>query len=252
MPKTRRTIHQRTLQEQPFGSGRRVELEFHAEGSPRIPATLVLPHAAAGPAPGALLIHGYGSRREHMVDGAGRLLLERGIASLAIDLPLHGSRADPLQKQAAQNPLHIIRQWRLALAETRLAVGFLRARPEIDGARTAVVGYSLGSYLATIVAAEQIAIRAVVVAAGGDLPSNTPFSTLARTVADPLRAVRRLGGRPLLIVHGRHDRTARPDQAQRLYDAAGEPREIRWWDAGHRLPDAAIGDAAAWLDERLR
>src|SRR3712207_7671979 len=45
---------------------------------------------------------------------------------------------------------------------------------------------------------------------GGDLPANTPFASVVRTVADPLRAVRAIAGRPLLMVHGRSDRTVTP------------------------------------------
>jgi fermentation-respiration switch protein FrsA (DUF1100 family) len=114
-----------------------------------------------------------------------------------------------------------------------------------------VVGYSLGSYLATLQAADDPAIRAVVVAAGGDLPAGTPFTALARGLVDPIRAVRTLRGRPLLVVHGRRDRTVLPEQAERLFAAAAEPKEIRWWDAGHFLPAAAIDDAAEWLARQL-
>jgi uncharacterized protein len=39
----------------------------------------------------------------------------------------------------------------------------------------------------------------------------------------------------------------RPDQAQRLFDAADEPKELRWWDAGHYLPPEASMEAADWL-----
>ena len=42
-----------------------------------------------------------------------------------------------------------------------------------------------------------------------------------------------------------------PAQAQRLFDAAREPKELRWWDGGHYLPPAAIDDAAEWLRDRL-
>ena len=246
----KRQIHQQTLAEKEVPGGRQVTLEFHSGTSPRIPATLLLP-AREGPAPGALLIHGYSSRKEHMAENVGRVLLRHGIASLAIDLPLHGTRHDPLARQALSNPLDMVRQWRLAVAETRLAVHYLRARPEVDGARVAVVGYSLGSFLATLLASDEKAVRALVVAAGGDLPDGVPFGALARTVVNPLRSVRRLGGRPLLVVHGKRDRTVLPEQAQRLFDAAGDPKEIRWWDCGHQLPPAAIDHAATWLEERL-
>lgn len=246
----KRTIHQTTRSEKSVPGGRQLSLEFRADGSPDVPATLLLP-AAAGPAPAALLIHGYSSRKEHMSESVGRALLERGIASLAVDLPLHGTRADPVQAQPLRNPLDAVRQWRLAVQETRLAIRYLQARAEVDRGRVAVVGYSLGSYLATLLAADEPAVRAVVVAAGGDLPTGTPFTTLARTVVDPLRAVQKLKGRPLLVVHGRRDRTVLPEQAERLYQAAGEPKEIQWWDAGHYLPAPAIARAADWLARQL-
>jgi fermentation-respiration switch protein FrsA (DUF1100 family) len=94
-------------------------------------------------------------------------------------------------------------------------------------------------------------VAALVLAAGGDLPTGMPFAPIIRAMVDPLAAVRALAGTPLLMVHGRRDRTVVPDQAQRLFDSAKDPKEIRWWEAGHRLPPEAIADAAAWLGERL-
>lgn len=243
-------IHQSTRSERAVPGGRQVSLEFRLPDGPAVPATLLLP-SREGAAPAALLIHGYSSRKEHMSKSVGRALLARGVASLAIDLPLHGTRRDTLQAQTARNPLDLLRHWRAAVQETRLAIRFLRARPEVDRERIGVVGYSLGSFLAVTLAADEPTVRAVVVAAGGDLPAATPFTVVARTVADPLRAVRRLEGRPLLVVHGRRDRTVLPEQAERLFAAAREPKEIRWWDAGHHLPQAAVDDAVAWLAERL-
>lgn len=245
-----RRIHQSTVQERSTPGGRAIDVEFRVGQTPAVPATILLPETSE-PVPGVLLIHGYSSRREHMSESVGRALLARGVASVAIDLPLHGTRREPVQAQAVRNPLEVLRLWRLAVRESRLALHYLRARPEVDGARMAVVGYSLGSYLATLTAAEEAAVKAVVVAAGGDLPSDTPFGALARTVADPLLAVRRLKGRPLLVVHGRNDRTIRPEQARRLFEAAHEPKEIRWWPGGHYLPPEAIADAADWLLQRL-
>ena len=244
-----RTIRQTIESEGDWRGGRRARLRFHAGGE-EIPAILLLPEGT-GPHPAALLLHGYSSRKEHMADGVGSALLRHGIASLAIDLPLHGTRADPVQAQAARNPLAALRLWRQAVFEASLGLRYLAARREIDGRCLAVAGYSMGSYLAVMLAAEEPSVRAVVLAAGGDLPGGTPLAAIARTVVDPLRAVRRLAGRPLLMVHGRNDRTVRPEQAERLFAAAGEPKELRWWPSGHILPPPAVDDAAAWLAERL-
>jgi uncharacterized protein len=242
-------IHQTTHSDKPVPAGRRIVLDFQAGGE-AVPGILLLPSKPV-PAPGVLLLHGYSSRKEHVAEGIGGSLLRHGIASLSIDLPLHGTRADPLQAQAARNPLAIVGLWRGALKECRLALGYLRARPEIDRECTAIAGYSLGSFLAVMVAADDPAVRAVALAAGGDLPSGTPLSAVARAAADPIRAVRKLRGRPLLMVNGTGDRTITPDQAQRLFDAAAEPKELKWWNAGHILPPAAIDYAAQWLRARL-
>ncbi|HEX8693160.1 MAG TPA: alpha/beta fold hydrolase [Longimicrobium sp.] len=242
-------IHQTVHSEKRVRHGRRIVLDFRVKDD-LVPGILLLPDAD-GPVPGVLLLHGYSSRREHMADEVGKALLEHGVASLSIDLPLHGTRHDPLQLQAARNPLAVFSLWRQARRECALAVRYLGARGEVDQARLAVAGYSLGSFLAVLLAADEPELRAVVLAAGGDLPDGTPLAAVARTFADPLRAVRRLAPRPLLMVHGKNDRTVKPAQAERLFAAAGEPREIRWWSAGHILPPEAIDYAARWLADRL-
>ena len=243
-------IHQTIHSQQAWRGGTRIRLHFRHRGE-AIPAILLLPDGI-GPHPAALLLHGYSSRKEHMADGVGAALLRHGVGSLAIDLPLHGTRADPVQAQAARNPLAAVRLWKQALREAALGLGYLSARPEVDRDALALAGYSMGSFLAVMLAAEQPSVRAVVLAAGGDLPSGSPLTLVARTVADPLRAVRRLNGRPLLMVHGRNDRTVKPDQAERLFAAAAEPKRIEWYDAGHWLPDAAVSDAAEWLAKTLK
>ena len=240
------TIHS----EKAVPAGRRITLELQAGGEV-IPGILLLPREPV-PAPGALLLHGFSSRKEHVAEGVGESLQRHGIATLSIDLPLHGTRTDPLQAQASRNPLAVVGLWRQAIKECRLSLGYLRERPDIDPHCIAVAGYSLGSFLAVMAAADDPGVRALVLAAGGDLPSGTPLSKVARTIADPIRAVKKLRGRPLLMVHGTRDRTMKPDQAQRLFDAANEPKELKWWDSGHILPPAAIDYAAEWLRQRMR
>ena len=251
LPPAKQRILQAVSSQRELPDGRWLSLSFRLgeRGSP-IPAILQLPN---GPerAPAALLLHGFSSRKEQMAGALGGALLAHGIASLAIDLPLHGERSDANVLRGQIAPLTVLREWRAALADGGLALRFLGAHPSVDRTRLAVAGYSLGAYLALALAAGDAAPRAVVLAAGGDLPTDTPFTHLVRPLADPLAAVRRLAGRPLLMVHGRHDRTIRPEQAERLYAAASEPKEIQWWDAGHYLPDAAIDRAAAWLAGRL-
>lgn len=216
----------------------------------RVPGVLQLPSAGTRH-PAALLIHGFSSRKERMAEAIGRKLVKRGIASLSVDLPLHGERPGSLNDISVRTPFAIVSKWRLALREATSALDYLATHPEIDPSRIALVGYSLGAFLGVHVAADDSRVKAVVLAAGGDLPAGTPFAALIRSVADPLRAIRRIRGRPVLMVNGQLDRTVRADQAERLYAAAGEPKEVRWYPGGHWPQASEIDAAAEWLAARL-
>lgn len=132
-----------------------------------------------------------------------------------------------------------------------MAIRYLASRPEVDASRIAIAGYSLGAFIAAVAAAENPAVRVVALVAGGDLPPNIPFAALVRRIAGPLRAVRSLNGRPLLMVNGRSDRTVTPVQAQALFDAALEPKQLRWYDGGHWPPESALTWIAEWLASSL-
>ena len=248
---TRRRITQHIDDERTLrGGAREIHLSYRVDDDHPVPAILLLPQSEA-PVAAAVLVHGYSSRKEHVAEPVGKALLERGIASLSLDLPLHGTRADPVQKQSMFDPVGVVKLWRHALADVRLGLRYLGARPEVDAKRLALLGYSMGSFISVVIAADDPAVRALVLAAGGDLPEGTPFSGIARMVADPLRAIRAFEGRPLLMVHGKRDRTVTPAQARRLFEAAREPKEILWYDAGHYLPAEASRAVADWLAVRL-
>lgn len=244
-----RSDDSRITDERTVRGGRRLALELDI-GRQTVPGAFLIPDAPR-PAPAALLIHGYSSRKERMTETIGGALLARGVASLALDLPLHGARATDRADVDLRNPLAVARQWRMAVDESTTALHWLERRPEVDGMPLGVIGYSLGSYLAVLLAARDPRIRAVVVAAGGDLPALGRLDRLVRAAVDPLKAVKRLDGRPLLVVHGRWDRTVRPEQAERLFAAAPEPKQIRWYDAGHWLPERAIEEGAEWMAREL-
>jgi uncharacterized protein len=232
----------------PRGEERLLEL---AHGRERVPGSFLVPSGSA-PAPVALLLHGFSSNKERMAQSVGRALLARGVGSLALDLPFHGERGGAHGQLSYGNPLALVTAWRSAIRESRAAIEWLADQPEVDDARMAVVGYSLGGFLALSTASEERRIRVVALAAAGDLPDTTPYAALLRRAVDPLRAVRKLSGRPLLLVNGRRDTTTRPAQAERLFAFAEEPKRLAWYEGGHWPPPSAIEDAAEWTSQRLR
>jgi dienelactone hydrolase len=226
-----------------------LRISAHIDDGERVPAILLVP--SHRPAPAALLIHGYTSHKERMAESVGMALLRRGVGSVSIDLPLHGEREGTLDREVLGNPFEVVSRWRLAVQEARSAIQLMVGHPAIDRDRIGLVGYSLGAFLGVAAAAAERQVRAVLLAAGGDLPANLPFGPIVRSVADPPRMVRKLAGRPLLMVNGRLDRTVRRDQAERLFAAASEPKEIRWYGGGHWPPPGEIEGACDWMADRL-
>jgi len=224
--------------------------ELKVDGGEKVPAILQHPRTS-GACPAVLLLHGFNSRKERMADSIGRELLRRSIASLAIDLPMHGARDGDLENLSLRNPIALVQSWRLALGEAHGALAYLADQRSIDAHRVALVGYSLGAYIGVIVAADDPHVNALVLAAGGDLPEQTPFASLVRTIADPRKAVRNLAGRPLLMVNGKFDRVVTPAQARALFEAAREPKAIRWYDGGHWPSAPMISETSEWLAEQL-
>lgn len=229
--------------------GVRHDLEI-SNGDERVPAILLLPRAQE-PVPAALLLHGFGSHKERMADTIGQALLRAGVAALSVDLPLHGARDCLLPDLTSAHPMSHLGTWSDAVEEARVALDYLGSHAQIDARRLSIVGYSIGSFLANIVAADAPTVRAVVLAASGDLPEGLPFESLVRAVVDPLRAMRRVAGRPLLMVNGRFDRTVKPSQAERLFASAQEPKTMRWHGGGHWPPQPDIAYAAEWLAGQL-
>lgn len=229
--------------------GVRYDLQL-VNGAEHVPAILLVPHTRE-PAPAALLLHGFGSQKERMADTMGLALMSHGVCALAVDLPMHGARTGDLGTLSTSNAIYIVSVWRAAVREALTSLRYLESHESVDARFIGLVGYSLGSFLANIVAGGGPAVRAVVLAASGDLPEGLPFESRVRAILDPLRAIRRLAGRQLLMVNGRFDRTVKPSQAERLFAAAEEPKAIRWYGGGHWPPPREIAYAAEWLAQRL-
>jgi dipeptidyl aminopeptidase/acylaminoacyl peptidase len=80
-------------------------------------------------------------------------------------------------------------------------------------------------------------------------PSPEDWANSFREIT-PINWIDRIAPRPLLMLHGKDDDLIEEDQAWRLYEKAGEPKEIAIVaGAGHklRLSNEAMDTALAWL-----
>jgi fermentation-respiration switch protein FrsA (DUF1100 family) len=134
------------------------------------------------------------------------------------------------------------------------AVDWLAARPEVDPARIGALSRSAGAAALIRAAADEPRLGAVVaettfstlrdmldtgVEAKTGLPA-FPFAPLivffseretGRRVSEnrPVDVIGRIAPRPVLIIRGGRDIWVPPDNAEKLFAAAGEPKEL--WDA---------------------
>lgn len=203
----------------------------------------VLLHGWFLPATGAadliVLCHGYAMSRLETQELA-QALNARGHHVLLFDFRAHG-RSEGRFTSLGYHEVH----------DLLGAVAYLKTRPEYTPGRLGVLGLSMGAVTAILAAARCPAIAAVVadssfaaldhiVAQGVQQTLRLPITALARCVVRlgelaiglraaavrPLDAVAQIAPRPLLIIHGGADRLVPVAEAQALYAAAGEPREL--------------------------
>jgi uncharacterized protein len=133
------------------------------------------------------------------------------------------------------------------------------AMRRVHGAQVGVIGYSMGAAVAIMGTARRAEVRALVadssfathadevrfsIAHAMHVPA--PFVPLVASLTDPilqwragyrhadvepLREIERIAPRPLMIIHSTADAIIPVEDAYRLYEAAGEPKEL-WIDDG--------------------
>lgn len=178
-----------------------------------------------------VLVHGWGRNVERMLPYVA-MLHPAGFHLLAFDARHHGA-SDP-DGHASMKKFS---------EDIRAAVDYLTARPDVDRARIAVLGLSIGGSAAIHAAAHDRRIRAVVTVGafahpreamlqmGLDSPLLAPALPLAFRFIEwrigarfddlaPERHIGRVAGR-VLLVHGEEDRVVGADNAGRLARAAG-------------------------------
>jgi hypothetical protein len=124
--------------------------------------------------------------------------------------------------------------------DAREAVAYLHARADIDAERIVYFGKSIGAAVAVELATEAPPHRLIAQSAFTSIRDMArlhypllPIGPFLRTRYATLEQIGRVRA-PVLIVHGDRDDIAPLEHAQRLYDAAGEPKRLAVIErAGH-------------------
>lgn len=204
--------------------------------------------------PCVLLLHALSRNKDEMIRHFGRALAARGIAALALDAHLHGERS----RGSAEGltPLDYLNGARDTIIDYRQAIDYLETRPDVDTSRLGLLGYSLGAMMGCILAAVDSRIGASVFLVGGDIVRTYrgQVPVFLRGMLDPVSPslfVGHIAPRPVLFINGRRDQKVSHESAELLHHAAGEPREIRWAECGHVLPEAEARYGVEWLIDHL-
>ena len=214
-----------------------------------VTALLCTPTGKKGPFPLVVAVHGLGSNKAQVVGQVAPSLAKRGFAVLAPDMPLHGER--PGRAHAlweTKDFLGAIRRHRQAVIKVRQTIDVAEQLPEVNVTKGVVVaGYSMGAWSHSIVGPADPRVRAMVLMVGGATELAHTRLIPALAAADPQLALANFAPRPVLMLNAKRDSTVTPEMGKRLFAAAAEPKEQRWYDSGHLLPEKAYDDAARWI-----
>src|SRR5688500_18656552 len=227
-----------------------VRLRFRNTEGDLVPALLCTPHGKTGPFPVVVAVHGLNSNKAQVVGQVAPALTKRGFAVLAPDMPLHGERPGEARGLFENKDiLTALTRYRQAVMNVRQTIDVAETLPMLDTSRGVVLaGYSMGSFIHSIAGPADERVRAMVLMVGGASEISGAARLLPQIAsADSSLAIANFIGRPLLMLNAKRDSTITPEMGRRLFNAAAEPKELRWYDSGHRLPDKAYEDAAEWV-----
>lgn len=208
---------------------------------------------ADGVFPVILLLHGLTSTKEVAGLMFGPTLIQNGFAVLALDAPHHGARKVDGENQAA--PENVGDAIYEGCRDYRRALDWLATCKDVDMKHVGLIGYSMGSMMGSILGAVDSRINAVALCVGGDpvvammaaLPDEQ--KSLAMAVS-PSLYIAHIAPRPIYMLNGKQDETMKEPSVKLLYDAAGDPKKIEWFESGHILPKEALDKAITWITEK--
>ncbi|MCC6354269.1 MAG: dienelactone hydrolase family protein [Verrucomicrobiae bacterium] len=243
-------------------------MEFTGPGGERIPCLVCTPSKGEGRLPAVIFLYGIGMNCRD-IEPVAPLFAEAGFALFCPEQLMRGDRKEPNISPVVQ-ALRFNRRVRQTGAELRALADALEEVPDVDVSRIYFWGASFGAITTARDVAEDPRFRAAIFTlAGGDLgrfvaegptrdrasvPQRWALSAAARYFAamDPVRFVGGIAPRPMLFQNTEGDDILPRACAEALHNAAGEPKEIRWYPfahnhLGHAQVEHLVRDGIEWL-----
>lgn len=243
---------------------------FESQPGERVPALLTLPLDAeeSRPLPVIILIHGSHQEKE-FVEQICTPFNEAGFAMVCFDQYMRASRK--VSGGLRDTTLAFRDRCRKTVHEAQRLIDYLVTRPDIDANRIYLIGASYGAITGTVALARDKRFRAGALVVGGgnwhilaqapevrqSLPRwMWPFAGMLMSVvagpADPVRHAAQTAGTPVLMLNGSNDKVVIPEAGQALFDALGEPKEIRWYPVDHPDREPNGEEVIKMLDDGLQ
>ena len=141
---------------------------------------------------------------------------------------------------------------RRCVIDLRECIDIAEKRPELDVKKgVMLVGVSFGTTVDCLAGPADKRVKAMCLMVGGtnEFPAGAiAFPQLA--ALDQQLSLPHFAPRPLFMLNGTQDVVVKPDMARRLFAAALEPKQQKWYESGHGLPEQATQDAVAWLAQQ--
>jgi dienelactone hydrolase len=172
----------------------------------RVPAIVYRPRQKpAGKVPGLIVVNGHGGDKySWYAFYSGILYARAGAVVLTYDPIGEGERNAQRKSGTRQHDRNIEpeemgrRMGGLMMTDVMQAVSYLAARPDVDAARLAAMGYSMGSFVLGLGCAAETRLKACVLVGGGNLDGEGGYwdsSSKRMCQAIPYRAMKFLGDR---------------------------------------------------------
>ena len=238
------------------------DISFAGASGRRIEATVVGP-AQPGRHPAVLFAHWYeepalNSNRTEFLPDALRLA-RSGVVSLLVDTMWSDPKWFSTRKPADDFPISVAQ-----VEDLRRALDLLASFDDVDANRMAFVGHDFGAMYGSLLAGVDRRVKALVFMAGTRsfadwfLLGRKLDATAERAVReelaplDPLGYVGKIAPAPVLFQFATKDPYVSKDAADALVAAAGEPKAVKFYDAGHGMSLEALEDRVPWLLQVLR